>query len=147
MFYSSTYISQSVMFYFSNCERLDVLVLKEPPARRQNWKIRVDQLKSDVRHLQSQFQASQVRPILKFLLPQKYRLSSMKSWKEETSFEIVYVQRRFKGPDRNHQATYLIRKSIINTGCLVLVWLSLPLMSCEVYNLKNVFSDSSRKGW
>ena len=50
------------MFYFSNCERLDVLVLKEPPARRQNWKIRVDQLKSDVRHLQSQFQASQVRP-------------------------------------------------------------------------------------
>ena len=58
------------MFYFSNCERLDVLVLKEPPARRQNWKIRVDQLKSDVRHLQSQFQASQVRPIIMFLLLQ-----------------------------------------------------------------------------
>ena len=48
------------MFLFSNCDRLDVLVLKEPPARRQNWKIRVDQLKYDVRHLQSQFQTSQV---------------------------------------------------------------------------------------
>ena len=89
------------MFYFSNCERLDVLVLKEPPARRQNWKIRVDQLKSDVRHLQSQFQASQVRPILKFLLLPKYLLSSMKSCNEETSFEIVYAQRQFKVADRN----------------------------------------------
>jgi len=54
-------ISARVDHILSNCERLDVLVLKEPPARRQNWKIRVDQLKSDVRHLQSQFQASQVK--------------------------------------------------------------------------------------
>ena len=46
---------------FRNCERLDNLVLKEPPARRQNWKIKVDQLKNDVRHLQSHFQTSQVR--------------------------------------------------------------------------------------
>jgi len=54
-------ISARVEHILSNCDRLDVLVLKEPPARRQNWKIRVDQLKNDVRHLQSQFQTSQVK--------------------------------------------------------------------------------------
>jgi len=54
-------ISARVEHILSNCDRLDVLVLKEPPARRQNWKIRVDQLKCDVRHLQSQFQTSQVK--------------------------------------------------------------------------------------
>ncbi len=37
------------------------MVQKEPPARRQNWKIRVDQLKYDVRHLQSSFQSSQAK--------------------------------------------------------------------------------------
>ncbi|TRY71505.1 hypothetical protein TCAL_10134 [Tigriopus californicus] len=36
----------------SNCERLDILVNKEPITRRQNAKIRVDQLKYDVRNLQ-----------------------------------------------------------------------------------------------
>lgn len=50
-----------IRFYHSNCERLDVLVQKEPPARRQNWKIRVDQLKYDVRHLQSSFQTCQAK--------------------------------------------------------------------------------------
>ena len=40
---------------------MDVLVQKEPPARRQNWKIRVDQLKYDVRHLQSSFQTCQAK--------------------------------------------------------------------------------------
>ncbi|BFZ21411.1 hypothetical protein BsWGS_24450 [Bradybaena similaris] len=37
----------------SNCERLDVLVMKEPPVRRANAKLRVDQLKYDCQHLQS----------------------------------------------------------------------------------------------
>jgi len=54
-------ISARVEHIISNCERLDVLVQKEPPAKRQNWKIRVDQLKYDVRHLQSSFQASQAK--------------------------------------------------------------------------------------
>merc|ERR1719192_1103093 len=54
-------ISARVEHILSNCDRLDALVLKEPPARRQNWKIRGDQLKYDVRHLQSQFQTSQVK--------------------------------------------------------------------------------------
>ncbi|XP_064651836.1 Golgi SNAP receptor complex member 2-like [Lineus longissimus] len=37
----------------SNCERLDILVNKEPPTRRSNAKIRVDQLKYDCQHLQA----------------------------------------------------------------------------------------------
>lgn len=40
----------------SNCERLDVLAGKEPPNRRHNAKLRVDQLKNDCRHLQTAIQ-------------------------------------------------------------------------------------------
>ncbi|XP_013381887.1 Golgi SNAP receptor complex member 2-like [Lingula anatina] len=36
----------------SHCERLDILVNKEPPTRRPNAKVRVDQLKYDCQHLQ-----------------------------------------------------------------------------------------------
>jgi len=36
----------------TQCERLDLLVNKEPPTRRANAKIRVDQLKRDCQHLQ-----------------------------------------------------------------------------------------------
>ena len=37
----------------SNCERLEILVNKEPPTRRANAKLRVDQLKYDCQHLQA----------------------------------------------------------------------------------------------
>ncbi|XP_070569762.1 Golgi SNAP receptor complex member 2-like [Ptychodera flava] len=37
----------------SNVERLEILVNKEPPQRRQNAKLRVDQLKYDCKHLQA----------------------------------------------------------------------------------------------
>nr|XP_006816011.1 PREDICTED: Golgi SNAP receptor complex member 2-like isoform X3 [Saccoglossus kowalevskii] len=37
----------------SNIERLEIMVNKEPPTRRQNAKLRVDQLKYDCRHVQS----------------------------------------------------------------------------------------------
>ncbi|KAL8586569.1 hypothetical protein ACOMHN_053922 [Nucella lapillus] len=37
----------------SNCERLDILVNKEPAARRANAKMRVDQLKYDCQHVQA----------------------------------------------------------------------------------------------
>lgn len=35
-----------------NCDRLDVLVFKVPISQRPNAKMRVDQLKYDIRHLQ-----------------------------------------------------------------------------------------------
>ncbi|XP_012681134.1 Golgi SNAP receptor complex member 2 [Clupea harengus] len=38
---------------FSHLERLEILASKEPPSRRQNAKLRVDQLKYDVQHLQT----------------------------------------------------------------------------------------------
>uniref|UniRef100_A0A6B2EGH9 Putative golgi snap receptor complex member 2 n=1 Tax=Phlebotomus kandelakii TaxID=1109342 RepID=A0A6B2EGH9_9DIPT len=37
----------------SNCERLDVFLYKVPVTQRQNAKMRVDQLKYDIRHLQA----------------------------------------------------------------------------------------------
>nr|XP_045617970.1 Golgi SNAP receptor complex member 2-like [Procambarus clarkii]XP_045617972.1 Golgi SNAP receptor complex member 2-like [Procambarus clarkii] len=39
----------------SNCNRLDILINKEPPARRVNAKYRVDQLKYDLQHVQNSF--------------------------------------------------------------------------------------------
>lgn len=36
-----------------NCERLEILVNKEPPTRRANAKMRVDQLKYDCQHVQA----------------------------------------------------------------------------------------------
>ena len=47
----------------SNCDRLDMLVSKEPAlgARRANAKVRVDQLKTDVRSLQSTYASVQAR--------------------------------------------------------------------------------------
>lgn len=44
-----------------NCERLDVLVNKEPPTRRANAKLRVDQLKYDCQHLQAALRQIQHR--------------------------------------------------------------------------------------
>ena len=48
---------------YSNCDRLDVLVSKLPAGgpggRRENWKTKVDQMKADVRSLQSDFSGFQ----------------------------------------------------------------------------------------
>ena len=48
---------QCLLICSSNCDRLDVLVAKVPAmgGRRENWKIKVDQMKADVRSLQSDF--------------------------------------------------------------------------------------------
>lgn len=41
---------------FNNCDRLDILVNKEPLPRRANAKLRVDQIKYDCRHMEASFQ-------------------------------------------------------------------------------------------
>ncbi|XP_078501228.1 Golgi SNAP receptor complex member 2 isoform X2 [Lissotriton helveticus] len=46
---------------FSNLERLEILYSKEPPNKRQNAKLRVDQLKYDVQHLQTALRNFQQR--------------------------------------------------------------------------------------
>ncbi|XP_069105981.1 Golgi SNAP receptor complex member 2-like [Argopecten irradians] len=45
----------------SNCERLEILVNKEPPTRRANAKLRVDQLKYDCQHIQAALRQIQHR--------------------------------------------------------------------------------------
>lgn len=45
----------------NSCDRLDILVNKEPPTRRANAKLRVDQLKYDVQHLQAAMRNMQHR--------------------------------------------------------------------------------------
>ena len=47
-------------FIFSNCEKLDILVNKEPPQKRHSAKIRVDQLKYDVTQIKSSYNGIQV---------------------------------------------------------------------------------------
>lgn len=46
---------------FSHLERLEILASKEPPSRRQNAKLRVEQLKYDVQTLQAALRNSQHR--------------------------------------------------------------------------------------
>lgn len=49
----------------SNCERLEILVNKEPPTRRANAKLRVDQLRYDCQHLQGAMRNVQHKRYLK----------------------------------------------------------------------------------
>ncbi|EGV91489.1 Golgi SNAP receptor complex member 2 isoform X1 [Cricetulus griseus] len=46
-------IQASIDQIFSHLERLEILSSKEPPNKRQSAKLRVDQLKYDVQHLQT----------------------------------------------------------------------------------------------
>ena len=46
-------LKESIEKMASNCERLEMMVNKEPPSRRATSKLRVDQLKYDCQHLQS----------------------------------------------------------------------------------------------
>ena len=49
----STSNPQLMFFHYSNCERLDILVNKEPTVKRHHSKIRLDQLKYDVQQIQT----------------------------------------------------------------------------------------------
>ncbi|XP_071792173.1 Golgi SNAP receptor complex member 2-like [Asterias amurensis] len=49
----------------SNLERLDILVNKEPPTRKQNARLRLDQLKYDCQHLQAALRNIQHRQFMK----------------------------------------------------------------------------------
>lgn len=54
----------------SGCDRLDILVNKEPPNRRASAKLRVDQLKYDCQHVQAALRNIQNRRFdLKFKKP------------------------------------------------------------------------------
>ncbi|XP_028842156.1 Golgi SNAP receptor complex member 2 [Denticeps clupeoides] len=54
-------IQASIDQTFGHLDRLEILTSKEPPSRRQNAKLRVDQLKYDVQHLQTALRTFQHR--------------------------------------------------------------------------------------
>lgn len=56
-----THTNGKIDVIIKNCERLDILVNKEPPTRRANAKLRVDQLKYDCQHLQAAIRQIQHR--------------------------------------------------------------------------------------
>ena len=51
--FAEEFVRGRIDMIVGNCERLDMLVNKEPPTRRANAKLRVDQLKYDCQHLQA----------------------------------------------------------------------------------------------
>ncbi|XP_017071362.1 probable Golgi SNAP receptor complex member 2 [Drosophila eugracilis] len=80
----------------SNCDRLDVLLFKVPPSQRQSSKLRVDQLKYDLRHLQTSLQTARERRQRKMqeisereqLL--NHRFTANSSQPEETCLQLDY---------------------------------------------------------
>ncbi|KAG8281194.1 Golgi SNAP receptor complex member 2 [Homalodisca vitripennis] len=69
----------------SNCEKLDIMVHKEPISRRQNAKIRVDQLKYDNKHLQGpppiEIQEEEFRALISSHVSQKkWLMSTKRTW-------------------------------------------------------------------
>ena len=86
------------MTTYSNCDRLDVLVSKLPAGgpggRRENWKTKVDQMKADVRSLQSDFSGFQgisqfiisyphIQPLYTFIWKAYLKFSPARSWNKE----------------------------------------------------------------
>uniref|UniRef100_A0A8C6WYE1 Golgi SNAP receptor complex member 2 n=1 Tax=Neogobius melanostomus TaxID=47308 RepID=A0A8C6WYE1_9GOBI len=74
---------------FNQLERLEILVSKEPPNRRQNAKLRVDQLKYDVQHLRAALQNFKHRRYNKEALEQeREELMSRTFTRNDTSIPI-----------------------------------------------------------
>ncbi|KAL9959146.1 hypothetical protein ACROYT_G036236 [Oculina patagonica] len=58
-------IEQNLEQVSSNCERLSILINKEPPQKKQSARIKVDQLTYDLRHLKTGFNNYQHRKMMK----------------------------------------------------------------------------------
>lgn len=92
---------------WSNCERLDMLAGKEPVSRRQNAKLRVDQLKYDIQHLSAALQSIQSRAAAKeqqanereMLLNTKFTTNAAAS--SETS---IMIDRAMQHSDSLHRS-------------------------------------------
>ncbi|XP_041360850.1 Golgi SNAP receptor complex member 2-like [Gigantopelta aegis] len=81
----------------SNCERLEILVNKEPPTRRANAKLRVDQLKYDCQHLQSAMRQLQHKRYVR---------------EEEEREREALLSRTFTTNDHDHDTSILIDASV-----------------------------------
>lgn len=75
----------------SNCDRLDILVNKEHPTRRQNARLKVDQVKYDCQHLQAALQNFQHRRYMKGQQVRERELLMQRTFKtndEETMIQM-----------------------------------------------------------
>lgn len=79
----------------ANCDRLDVLVFKVPAATRQSAKMKVDQLKYDIRHLQTALSVFQ----------QKRQRREM----EETEREQLLTRRFQANPETTIELDYSLQ--------------------------------------
>jgi len=59
-------IQQQLHVISSNCDRMDILIAKEPPAKRRNHKYRADQLRYDCQNLNSAMSNVQQKLALRF---------------------------------------------------------------------------------
>ncbi|XP_055633045.1 probable Golgi SNAP receptor complex member 2 [Toxorhynchites rutilus septentrionalis] len=89
----------------ANCDRLDVLLYKVPVAQRQNSKMRVDQLKYDLRHLQAALKLYQDKKARKELeLSERENLLNKRfTANSETSIDIDYSLQHHNSMRNAHQ--------------------------------------------
>ncbi|XP_053681116.1 probable Golgi SNAP receptor complex member 2 [Anopheles nili] len=88
-----------------NCDRLDVLLFKVPVAQRQNAKMRVDQLKYDIRHLQAalkMFQDKKQRRETE-LAERESLLNKRFTANSETSIDIDYSLQHHNSMQNAHR--------------------------------------------
>jgi len=104
-------LNQKLEAIHGNLGRLDILINKEPPARRSNAKYRVDQLKYDFQHVQNSFYLIQQRRMLRqreaaereTLLARKFTTN------DETSIDVDYgLQHHGKLQDANRNVDEML---------------------------------------
>ncbi|EAT43333.1 AAEL005217-PA [Aedes aegypti] len=89
----------------ANCDRLDVLLYKVPVAQRQNAKMRIDQLKYDVRHLQAALKLYQDKKVRKEmeLAERESLLNKRFTANSETSIDIDYSLQHHNSMQNAHR--------------------------------------------
>ncbi|XP_062562074.1 probable Golgi SNAP receptor complex member 2 [Armigeres subalbatus] len=89
----------------ANCDRLDVLLYKVPVAQRPNAKMRVDQLKYDVRHLQAALKLYQDKRARKEveLAERESLLNKRFTANSETSIDIDYSLQHHNSMQNAHR--------------------------------------------
>nr|ACO10315.1 Golgi SNAP receptor complex member 2 [Caligus rogercresseyi] len=104
------HIGRVIESLHKNLERLDILVHKEPTSRRHNAKMRVDQLKVDVRHLGASSSSimgkratlAREESNRERLLTTKFRTNAAAASEENTSILIDQALQHQEGPIRSN---------------------------------------------
>uniref|UniRef100_A0A0K8TS74 Putative golgi snap receptor complex member 2-like protein n=1 Tax=Tabanus bromius TaxID=304241 RepID=A0A0K8TS74_TABBR len=102
----------------ANCDRLDVLVFKVPVSQRPNAKMRVDQLKYDIRHLENALRMWQQKKQKRELeISEREQLLNRRfAANSETAIEIDYSLQHHNSLNNAHKGV----DEMIHTGSNVL---------------------------